>query len=207
VLISPRQAKLPSQENSFINLAKTPGVLFIDKTKYIELLDEDRHYRYRYVQHAGLGKSTFLNMLSRYYDIAEAATFDDVFRGLYISDHLTPWRSRLLVLQLDLSMIAISDNTATMINNFHSAINDVLEDFVQKYWGWIGNGGDSRHMICENNASTSLILVLVRIGRIVQTSEIRLPDWAFSTRSRRPAIQCSLGLTSILHQTNSNLLH
>jgi hypothetical protein len=161
VLIGLRQAKLlPSPKYSFRNFTKTPGVLFIDKTKYIELLDATDRYRYRFLQCSGYGKSTFLNMLCRYYDIAEAATFDDVFGGLYISDHPTPWRSRHLVLLFDLSKIIISANPATMTNNFHSAINDVLGDFVQKYWGL----KDRRRMICENNASTSLLLVLVRIG-------------------------------------------
>jgi hypothetical protein len=140
-------------------------VLFIDKTKYIELLDETERYRYSYRKESGYGKTTFLNMLCSYYDIAQAATFEDVFGGLYICAHPTLSRSRHLVLLLDLTTITTSNEPATIYKSFHSTINPVLENFVKKYWGWIGDGSDIEGMICQHNASTSLMRVLVRIGR------------------------------------------
>jgi hypothetical protein len=163
-LLGLRQAGLPEYESSYVAFSKTPGLLFLDKTKYIELLDEKERYQYVFVRPGGFGKSTFLNMLCSYYDIAAAATFQDVFGGLYIGNQPTPSLSRHLVLQLDLSMIRISGNLAATQTSFHTVINNVLRVFLEKYRNWIGDQkSDFDKIISPENASASLVRVLVCI--------------------------------------------
>jgi hypothetical protein len=136
--------------------------LFVDKTKYIELLDAKERYQYLFVRPYGFGKSTFLNMLCCYYDIAAPAAIKDSFGGLYIGSKLTSSHSRHLVLHLDLSIISTSGNLAATETSFHNSINIILRAFLEKYWSWIGDEkNDIAKIICPENASSSLMRVLV----------------------------------------------
>jgi len=163
-LLGLRQTKLPEFEHSYVALSKTPGMLFVDKTKYIERLDANERYRYLFLRPRQFGKSTFLSMLCSYYDIAQAATFENAFGGLYICSNPTPSRSRHLVLLLDLSAISINGDPTAKETSFNTSINSVLRDFLEKYWGRIGDKkSDIQDIICSGDASVSLMEVLVRI--------------------------------------------
>lgn len=62
-----------------------PGRLFVDKARYIEVLD--KHFNYSYVlAAASVRQTTFLNLLCSYYDIAGADDWEDIFGGLYIGN-------------------------------------------------------------------------------------------------------------------------
>ncbi|KAF8536803.1 hypothetical protein BDD12DRAFT_807480 [Trichophaea hybrida] len=78
----------------FTSYVSWPDTLFVDKTRYIELLDQSGVYSNMFLRPRRFGKSTFLNMLCAYYDVATAAEFNDIFGGLYISKNPTEFRGR-----------------------------------------------------------------------------------------------------------------
>ena len=145
---------------SFSNFLTTPGRLFIDKTKYIEVLDKVGDYSYMFLRPRRFGKSTFLDTLCKYYDIAEGDSFSDLFGGLYIGSNPTKYRNSHLVLKLNLSSINISRDINCTRRAFNQTINDVLERFLQKYRRFLGDGWTFETVLSEN-ASVSLWNVLV----------------------------------------------
>ena len=145
---------------SFTNLLTNPGRLFIDKTKYIEVLDKVGDYSYMFLRPRRFGKSTFLDTLCKYYDIAERDLFQSLFGGLYIGKNPTKYRNAHLVLGLDLSTIDISGDIDSAKLNFHQTINANLKAFLSKYQPFLGDGW-TLDTVLEDNASVSLHNVFV----------------------------------------------
>ena len=145
---------------SFGNFLRTPGRLFIDKTEYIKKLDEVSDYCYMFLHPRRFGKSTFLDTLCKYYDIAESHSFHGLFGGLYIGKYPTKYRNSQLVLQLDLSSIDISGDIACTERSFNETVNTDLKFFLQKYQHFLG-GGRETETILKEDASRSLINVFV----------------------------------------------
>jgi hypothetical protein len=155
------QLTLPQAGQSFDSFSREPNILFIDKTKYIEILDATKRYQYLFLRPRRFGKSTFLNMLCRYYDIAQATSFQDLFGGLYIGSNPTSSCCNHLVLKFDLSSIGISSDIDSTKDSFNANINVTLRSFLEYYKDWLGEGWNQQDLICERNASTSLMNVLV----------------------------------------------
>lgn len=146
---------------SFSNFLTTPGTIFIDKTKYIELLDESKNYSYMFLRPRRFGKSTFMGTLCKYYDIAEIDSFQSLFGSLYIGKHPTKYRNSHLVLKLDLSTINISSDIARTERSFNKTVNAVLASFLRKYRRFLGDGWQLESILDEIEASISLQNVLV----------------------------------------------
>src|SRR4051794_25758805 len=127
-----------------------PGLLFVDKTRYIEILDRTIKYTYMFLRPRRFGKSTFLNMLCTYYDIAEADNWENIFGGLYIGNNPTVSRSKHLVLLLDLTNIAIGGDIARTELSFHEYVNCVLSGFLDKSRRFLGRKSTFKGIIREN---------------------------------------------------------
>jgi hypothetical protein len=151
---------------SFAHFLGRPGSLFIDKTEYIELLDAQEYYSVLFLRPRRFGKSTFLDTLCKYYDIAERESFEGLFGGLHIGNSPTKFRSSHLVLKLDLSSIDTHGDIEDIINSFHKRINRVLKAFLKKYKCFLpeGWGPDT---IDEGDATSSLENVLVSVCRFI----------------------------------------
>ena len=144
--------------HSLLDFLSQPGRLFVDKTRYIEVLDKYFNYSYMFLRSRRFGKTTFLNLLCTYYDIVGADDWEDVFGGLYISNNPTASRSKHLVLQLDLTNIDISGGISHIRLSFHRYLNFRLYRFLDKYHRFLG--GMSAGNVLEED-STSLRKVLV----------------------------------------------
>lgn len=57
--------------------------LYVDKTKYIELLENMDNY-VLFLRPRRFGKTLFASVLEYYYDICHKSEFDKLFNGLYI---------------------------------------------------------------------------------------------------------------------------
>jgi hypothetical protein len=82
---------------------RTENYVYIDKTQYIELLEQEPNKNLFFIRPRKFGKSLFFPRLSHYYDIKGADKFDTLFGNLYIGKHPTPLRNSYLVLNLDFS--------------------------------------------------------------------------------------------------------
>jgi hypothetical protein len=74
--------KLPYGISNFETLI-TENYVYVDKTKYLELLDNEPNKTFFFTRSRKFGKSLFLSMTSCYYDFAKADKFDTLFGNLY----------------------------------------------------------------------------------------------------------------------------
>ena len=147
--------------HSLPDFLSQPGRLFVDKTKYIEVLDEDFNYAYMFLRPRRFGKTTFLNLLCTYYDIAGAADWEDIFGGLYIGNNPTASRSKHMVLQLDLSRVDISGDISHIRLSLHHYLNTQLSRFLNKYHRFLRGKSMPEGNIHEEDSTISLDKVLV----------------------------------------------
>jgi hypothetical protein len=137
----------------------TPYIIAADKTRYIELLDKSYEYHYMFLRPRRWGKSTFLQTLAKYYDIAAKDDFSNIFGDLYIGKNPTPYRNTLLVLVFDFSSISVLSTRALVRENFNSDINAALKDFLKRNAGFLRQPNIAD--LIEDRASRSLANVLV----------------------------------------------
>lgn len=101
--------KLPYGIANFEKI-RTEGYFYVDKTRYIELLEERPESSVLILRSRRFGKSLFCNMLGWYYDRRHADRFEELFQGTYISAHPTPKRHHYMILPFNFSGI----NTETL---------------------------------------------------------------------------------------------
>ncbi len=105
--------------------------VFVDKTKYIALLELDERFSI-FLRPRRMGKSLFISILEYYYDILEADKFEKLFSKYYIGQHKTPMASSYRVLKFDFSGIDTQTEESTFMY-FNNRIRLVLEVFMGKY--------------------------------------------------------------------------
>jgi hypothetical protein len=106
--------------------------VYIDKTRYIELLEDENNGNLLFARPCKFGKSLFISTLSYYYDINQADKFDQLFGDLYIGKHPTPRRNSYLVLEFDFSGLDTSNEKDFRVS-FSKNIQDVVRKFLYRY--------------------------------------------------------------------------
>ena len=149
--------KVPYGESDFKKVIKE-DYLFVDKSKYIETLENDASYQF-FIRPRRFGKSLFLSMLSNYYDINNKAEFEELFGDLYIGKNPTPKKTSYFVLRLDFSNIATDKGKLNLIDSFEKNIIDSVEDFMNKYEKMLNFSGDKQEY---KNSSFSAINYISR---------------------------------------------
>ena len=94
---------IPYGVQNFADLRRR-GLYYVDKTPYIREL-EMRSDKLFFVRPRRMGKSLFVDMLCRYYDIAEKDRFETYFGGLDIGRRPTELANTFYVLRLDFSLV------------------------------------------------------------------------------------------------------
>lgn len=123
--------KVPYGESDFKKIIKE-NYLFVDKSKYIETLEEDASYQF-FIRPRRFGKSLFLSMLSNYYDVNNKDAFQELFGELYIGKNPTSKKTSYFILRLDFANIATDKGKSNLIDTFEKSVIDSVEDFVNKY--------------------------------------------------------------------------
>lgn len=94
--------KLPYGIMNFKRI-KDENRLYVDKTHFIAMLEEEDNPYPFFIRPRRFGKSLFISLLEHYYDIRFAGEFAHLFGNLYIGKHPTPLANKLLALSLDFS--------------------------------------------------------------------------------------------------------
>ena len=81
--------RLPYGNTNFENVI-TRNYAYVDKTKFIELLENEDNTNQFFIRPRKFGKSLFFSMLSCYYDKLRVDKFHELFGGLYIGKNPTP---------------------------------------------------------------------------------------------------------------------
>jgi len=121
--------KIPYGISNFEKLIKE-NYYFIDKTKYIEILENLNEQYLVYLRPRRFGKSLFVSMLEYYYDIKSKE--NNLFDELYIGKNPTPKRNSYYILKFNFSGIN-TDTEKNTRNGFNEKVRSSIENFILKY--------------------------------------------------------------------------
>ena len=114
---------------SDIKRIKSEGYYYIDKTSFIQTLEEQSSSFLMFLRPRRFGKSLLIAMLEAYYDKYYKKDFDTIFGDTFIYKNQTKEVSSYHVLRFDFSAIDIND----VENSFAKYINLSINTFLKKY--------------------------------------------------------------------------
>ncbi|GHT48329.1 hypothetical protein FACS189440_11640 [Bacteroidia bacterium] len=123
--------RLPYGSSNYKSI-RTQNYAYVDKTMYIEMLENENNPNQFFIRPRKFGKSLFFMTLSCYYDMNEAENFDQLFGDLYIGKHPTPERNSYAILQFDFSGMDTSSEKG-FVDSFSSNVQNVVRDFFRMY--------------------------------------------------------------------------
>jgi hypothetical protein len=123
--------KLPYGISDFKTVI-TQGYVYVDKTRFIESMEDESNYCNLFVRPRKFGKTLLISMLMNYYDINAKDDFEQLFGNLYIGKHPTPERNRYAVIKFDFSGLDIS-NKEKFSDAFYRNIESTVRDFFVRY--------------------------------------------------------------------------
>ena len=100
--------KKPPYGLSNFELIRTENYVYVDKTRFIEMLENESSKYHFLIRPRKFGKSLFLSTLRHYYDICYADNFETLFGDLYIGKNPTPKRNSLFVIKFSFSGLDIT---------------------------------------------------------------------------------------------------
>jgi hypothetical protein len=86
--------RLPYGISNFETI-RTENYTYIDKTRFINLLEDEANRYQIFVRPRKFGKSLFFSILANYYDINRADKFQSLFGDLFIGQHPTPEKTAI----------------------------------------------------------------------------------------------------------------
>ncbi|WP_056928725.1 AAA family ATPase [Candidatus Symbiothrix dinenymphae] len=147
--------------NSDFESVRTGGYAYVDKTRFIELLENEPNRNLFFIRPRKFGKSLFFSMLSHYYDIAEADKFEQLFGDLYIGKHPTPMKNSYLVLKFNFSGLNTSTENDFQIS-FIGKIQQSLLAFLDEHANYIPDAAKYKKECEEQMSLTGKLLVAFR---------------------------------------------
>ena len=81
--------KIPYGQTNFETIRKE-NYLYVDKTRFIEMIENEQAKYHFLIRPRKFGKSMFLSVLRHYYDVCYADQFETLFGDLYIGKNPTP---------------------------------------------------------------------------------------------------------------------
>ena len=123
--------KLPNGISNYEELIED-GYLYVDKTLYIEKLENLTDKRIMFLRPRKFGKTLFTSMLENYYDIKKADKFEKLYSETYIGKHPTKLRNSYHILKFNFSGIDTEDEETT-ITGFKNSTIESIKNFIGKY--------------------------------------------------------------------------
>ena len=124
--------KIPYGISSYEKI-KSNDYYYIDKTKYIEIMENYGSTYLFFLRPRRFGKSLFVSMLHHYYDIKQKANFEQLFGDTYIGKNPTSARNTFPVLRFNFSMVKSFGSLKEIELSFSQYIFDALRNFVNRY--------------------------------------------------------------------------
>ncbi|MDR1918955.1 MAG: AAA family ATPase, partial [Tannerellaceae bacterium] len=121
--------RLPYGTSNFEKLI-SENYAYVDKTPFIEQLENEANPYQFFIRPRKFGKSLLLSMLSHYYDINRAAQFESLFGELYIGKHPTPHKNGYGIIEFNFSGL----NTYSE-EDFRASFSHKVQDTVLAFIG------------------------------------------------------------------------
>ena len=123
--------KLPYGISNYEELMKE-NYYYVDKTMYIEKLENLPEKRILFLRPRKFGKTLFTSTLENYYDLKKENEFEELFGNTYIGKNPTKSKNTYHILKFNFSGIDTS-NTETTMKGFKEKVTISINSFVQKY--------------------------------------------------------------------------
>ena len=141
--------KLPNGISNYEKLVEEKRI-YVDKTKYIEKMENLTDSTIMFLRPRKFGKTLFTSTLECYYDKNRVEKFDELFENTYIGKNPTPNKNRYCILRFNFSGIS-TETLEETIKGFKNEVATSIEVFVAKYGlDFIVNKDDEAEMILNN---------------------------------------------------------
>jgi hypothetical protein len=104
---------------------------FIDKTQYIERLEEIENPVF--LRPRRFGKSLWCRILECYYSIHQKDRFEELFGNTWIGNNPTPYKNAFIVLHLDFSTVDYTGSLADIEDSFNFTCNIKMKTLIGLY--------------------------------------------------------------------------
>ena len=123
--------KLPYGISNYEEIIRD-GYEYVDKTKYIEKLENLSEPNIMFLRPRKFGKTLFTSVLENYYDIKKVDKFEKLYGKTYIGKNPTENKNKYHILRFNFSGIDTSTEEST-VKGFKNEILSSIQVFVEKY--------------------------------------------------------------------------
>ena len=110
----------------------TNNYYYVDKTKYIEILESLPQPYIMFLRPRKFGKTLFTSTIENYYDIKKEDKFEELYKDTYIGKHPTELKNSYHILRFNFSGIDTS-TVDTTINGFKREVGSSIKLFTERY--------------------------------------------------------------------------
>jgi hypothetical protein len=114
-------------------MAREDNYLYIDKTQYIEKLENINEKYLIFLRPRRFGKSLFLSTLQYYYDENSAHEFEAIFSDTYIGKNPTSLKSSYRILFFEFSGINTDEGMEVIYEGFKDNIKSAIYRYFDRY--------------------------------------------------------------------------
>ena len=148
--------RLPYGISDYENLIEE-DYYYVDKTMYIEKLENLPERYIMFLRPRKFGKTLFTSTLENYYDLQKGNKFEKLFTNTYIGKNPTKLKNSYYILKFNFSGINTSDEETTM-QGFKRKVASSIRLFVDKYGlDFFVNEDDDAEVILDNLIKSFII--------------------------------------------------
>jgi len=147
--------KIPYALTNFERI-RTENYLYVDKTRFIEMLENEATQYHFLIRPRRFGKSLFLSVLEHYYDLRFKDRFAELFGDLYIGQNPTEQANDYFVMNFDFSGLDSSDVESFKVS-FTETIRNNMEMFFTQHRFILKNTDELKKQLAERSTVGSYI--------------------------------------------------
>jgi hypothetical protein len=155
--------RLPYGNSNFSSVIEE-NYCYIDKTRFIELLENETNKYQFFIRPRKFGKSLFFSTLLHYYDMNRADDFDKLFGNLYIGKNPTPRKNSYAMMEFNFSGINTTGEEEFKVS-FAQNVQDTVLLFLRDYSGVISEVDDLMRKINEEKRGINALRIAFGAAR------------------------------------------
>jgi Predicted AAA-ATPase/PD-(D/E)XK nuclease superfamily len=130
----------------------TAGKLYIDRTSFIQTMENESNTNLIFVRPRRFGKSLWLSVLHYYYGVEHRDKFDTLFGNLFIGQNPTPLRNTYLVLRMQFAGIDVKTDSSTY-QGFRSNVLSGIINCMKAYPAYFSEAEIAKIELLDTPAS------------------------------------------------------
>jgi len=150
--------KLPYGKSNFADLIEQ-NYAYVDKTRFIELLENEDNSNQFFIRPRRFGKSLFLSILENYYDLNRKNQFEAMFGNLYIGKHPTPEQGKYAILKFNFSGVK-TDNYEEFKVSFSNNVQQTVYRFFSMYCNLFSDTNNIKAKLEKEDLGTDSMTLL-----------------------------------------------